>query len=134
MAVLLDTNALLWAEFHDPRLGAKSAQLIDDAVRTGRAFVCPISYWEVQLGINRNRIALSVTIEQWRQNHLAAGYIERAITGIDTMLMGKLPDLHGDPADRLVMAVAINAGLTLLTADEKILVWPGQLARQDTRR
>ena len=31
------------------------------------------------------------------------------------------------------MAVAINVGLTLLTSDEKILTWPGQLARMDTR-
>jgi PIN domain nuclease of toxin-antitoxin system len=133
MAILLDTNALLWTEFNDRRLGATARQAIGDAVLNGTAFICPISYWEVQVSINKKRLVFNLPIEQWRRNHFLAGYIERAITGIDTMLMGQLPDLHGDPADRLIMAVAINAGLTLLTADEKILAWPGQLARMDTR-
>ncbi len=66
-------------------------------------------------------------------DHAAAGYIERVITGIDTMLMGQLPDLHGHPADRLIMSAAINAGLTLPTADEKILAWPETIERMDTR-
>ena len=72
-------------------------------------------------------------IEQWRHDHLTAGYIERPITGLDTMLMAQLRDFHADPADRLISAVAINAGLTLLTADEKILRWNGQLQRIDSR-
>ena len=133
MTVLFDTNALLWTELNDRRLGAITRRTISEAVRNGNGFICPISYWEVQVSINKKRLIFNLPIEQWRRNHLRAGYIERAITGIDTMLMGQLPDLHGDPADRLVMAVAINAGLTLLTADEKILAWPGQLARMDTR-
>jgi PIN domain nuclease of toxin-antitoxin system len=87
----------------------------------------------VQLAINCKRMSLLVPIERWRSEHFAAGYIERTITGIDTMLMGQLPNLHGDPADRLIMAVAINAGLTLLTADEKNLAWPGKMERMDTR-
>jgi PIN domain nuclease of toxin-antitoxin system len=134
MPILLDTNALLWMEFGDHRLGNSATQTIDAALRVGEAFVCPISYWEVQLAIDRRKIVLSVQIEQWRRDHLVAGYIERAITGIDTMLMARLADFHADPADRLITAVAINAGLTLLTADEKILGWTGQVARQDTRR
>jgi PIN domain nuclease of toxin-antitoxin system len=133
MAFLLDTNALLWAELNDHRLGTVAAQTIDAAVRSGKAFICPISYWEVQLAINRRRVALAVPIEQWRQDHLAAGYIEQPISGVETILMAGLADFHSDPADRLITAVAINAGLTLLTADEKILQWPGQLSRRDTR-
>ncbi len=133
MAILLDTNALLWIELNDPRLGKLAAQLIDEAVRSREAFICPISYWEVQLVIDRKRLELAVPIEQWRQDHQTAGYIERAITGIDTLLMARLPDFHADPADRLITAVAINAGLKLLTADEKILAWTGNVARQDAR-
>lgn len=109
MGILLDTNALVWMEFDDPRLGNGAADRIDQERRAGQAFICPISDWEVHLAVNRNRMSLVVPLERWRNDHFAAGYIERAITGIDTMLMGQLPDLHGDPADRLIMAVAINA-------------------------
>ncbi len=133
MPILLDTNALVWMELGDPRLGLSARNRIDSELRTGSAFICPISYWEVQLLIDRKRLELTVPIECWRHDHLAAGYIERSITGIDTMLMARLAELHGDPADRLVMSVAINAGLTLLTADEKILAWPGKMERMDTR-
>jgi PIN domain nuclease of toxin-antitoxin system len=133
VAILLDTNALLWVELGDRRLGRNAATAIDAAVQIGEAFICPISYWEVQLAIDRGRIALSVPITQWRNDHLAAGYLERATTGIDTIQMARLRDFHADPADRLITAVAINAGLTLLTADEKILKWNGQLQRLDSR-
>jgi PIN domain nuclease of toxin-antitoxin system len=134
MAILLDTNALIWMEFDDPRLGRAAIQTIETERLANGAFICPISYWEVQLSIDRKRMNLSIPIEQWRRDHLAAGYIERAVTGVDTMLMAQLVDFHADPADRLIAAVAINAGLTLLTSDEKILAWPGRVARQDTRR
>ena len=39
--------------------------------------------------------------------------------------------MHGDPADRLLIAVASNAALTLVTADAKLLGWPGSVARMD---
>ncbi len=45
--------------------------------------------------------------------------------------MARLKDFHADPADRLITAVAVNAGLTLITSDRKILDWPGVLARLD---
>ena len=35
----------------------------------------------------------------------------------DTIAMAQLQDFHADPADRLITAVAINAGLTLITSD-----------------
>ncbi len=51
----------------------------------------------------------------------------------DTILQAQLIGLHKDPADRLLVAVSINAGFRLLTADEKILAWSGKLDRIDCR-
>jgi len=50
--------------------------------------------------------------------------------GIDAAL---LEDFHGDPADRLITATAKRLGATLLTADERILAWSGDLTRADAR-
>ena len=69
-----------------------------------------------------------------REDLLAAGYLERPISGSDTILMAKLANFHADPADRLIVAVAINAGFELLTSDQKILDWTGDLSRLDARR
>ena len=41
-----------------------------------------------------------------------------------------LPDFHADPADRLIVATALE-GHRLVTADRRILDWPGQLSRLD---
>lgn len=39
-----------------------------------------------------------------------------------------LPDLHSDPADRLIVATALD-GHRLVTADQRMLAWPGRLDR-----
>lgn len=35
----------------------------------------------------------------------------------------QLRSFHGDPADRMIVATALENGATLLTADSKILSW-----------
>jgi PIN domain nuclease of toxin-antitoxin system len=132
--LLVDTNALIWAEIADPRLGPIAAQWLVSAARSRQAFICPISFWEVQLAIDRRRLILAKPVETWRADLLAAGYHERPISGSDTILMAKLANFHADPADRLIVAVAINAGFELLTSEQKILDWTGDLPRLDARR
>ena len=45
---------------------------------------------------------------------------------------GLLTDLHGDPADRLILATALE-GHQLVTADVRLLDWPGAVGRLDAR-
>lgn len=132
--ILLDTNALVWFEIDDPRLGRNCARLISDAADLGQAFLCPISFWEIKLAIQRGRIRLDQPVATWRHNLLASGFVERPIDGADTIAMARLADFHADPADRLIVAVAINARLTLVTSDKKILAWGGALDRADARK
>ena len=53
------------------------------------------------------------------------------------MATAALHDFHADPADRFIMATALLHGATLITADDRILMWAGPLrwheARQDER-
>jgi PIN domain nuclease of toxin-antitoxin system len=44
-----------------------------------------------------------------------------------------LRDFHGDPADRLIVATALQLSATLTTADEKILNWKNLNLKQDAR-
>ncbi len=131
MTYLLDTNALLWFETDDRRLGKIASRTISEAASSGLVSLCPISFWEIELAIARRRVTLAEPIADWRKRILASGYVERPITGEDTIAMAQLADFHADPADRLITAVAINAGLTLITSDRKILDWPGVLPRID---
>jgi PIN domain nuclease of toxin-antitoxin system len=47
------------------------------------------------------------------------------------MLAGSLEGLHGDPADRFIVATAIVHDATLMTADAILLKWRNGLRRQD---
>jgi PIN domain nuclease of toxin-antitoxin system len=57
--------------------------------------------------------------------------VRRTIT--DRIAAAQLENFHADPADRLMVATVQELGATPLTADEKILAWPGQLDRRDAR-
>ena len=45
-----------------------------------------------------------------------------------------LVDLHGDPADRMIVATARLHGARLVTADHKLLDWSGSISRLDATR
>jgi PIN domain nuclease of toxin-antitoxin system len=56
-----------------------------------------------------------------------------AIDGRIGIRAAELEQLHRDPADRLIVASAIELGARLMTADQRILDWPGDLLRFDAR-
>ena len=51
------------------------------------------------------------------------GIQEHAVDGELAIAAAELPDTHGDPADRMLVATAVERGFTLLTADETLLAW-----------
>ena len=63
----------------------------------------------------------------FRRALLESGYVEMAITGAHAAAVAALPDLHKDPFDRILVAQAIVEGVTLLTADQAVLAYPGPI-------
>ena len=133
MSVVLDTNALVWAFEYDKALGSRAARLIDEAVTGGIAHVSAISFWELALKIRKGKFGLSRSIVAWRADVLRLGVREIAIDGSIGIMANELPDIHDDPADRLVVATALRLGATLVTSDGRLLAWTGALARIDAR-
>lgn len=78
----------------------------------------------------KGRLDLQVEVGAWRNTLLSDGLVEAVVDGEIAVRAGSLRDLHGDPADRIIVATAL-AGHQLLTADRKILDWPGKLHRFD---
>ncbi len=76
----------------------------------------------------KNRISFTPSLEYWHQTQLAQGLIEIPVNGKIAMRAGTLANFHGDPADRLIVSTALE-GYRLVTADERILNWHGQLDR-----
>ncbi|MBX9943157.1 MAG: type II toxin-antitoxin system VapC family toxin [Reyranella sp.] len=133
MSIVLDTNALVWAFVGDPALGGRTIRSIDEAVSAGVAHVSAISFWELALKIRKGKFALGKTIVDWRSDVLRLGVREVAVDGTIGIRANHLQGLHEDPADRLIVATALELGASLITSDAKLLAWKGPLACIDAR-
>ena len=102
--VLLDTNALLWLRSGDARLGAKARLTIDRALQEDELAISAISFWEAAMLRDKGRLRFPDDLGLWRRELLAQGVIEIPIDGDIAARAGALRDIHGDPADRLIVA------------------------------
>lgn len=75
---------------------------------------------------------MGLDLDAWRRDLLDKGVIEIMVDGGIAARAGLLPDVHGDPADRIIIATALE-GHRLMTADQRILDWSGSMSRLDAR-
>jgi PIN domain nuclease of toxin-antitoxin system len=115
------------------RMGSSARQLADEAIGMSDLAVSAISFWEVALLVRKARLHLAQSLRLWRRDLLERGAIELPLGGAACIAAAQLENFQADPADRLIVATAQDLGATLLTADEKILAWPGRLDRRDAR-
>lgn len=119
--ILLDTHVLIWLDEANARLGARAIEHIDKAFNAGALAVSAISFWETGMLIRKGRIRMDMDLAVWRSDFLEQGLREFPITGDIGIRASALTDFHGDPADRLVAATALQNSAVLMTADEQIL-------------
>ena len=131
--ILLDTHVMLWLRLGVPRLGTNARRKIDQAWQSNEVGVSAISFWEVAMLKDKGRIRFPMDVGRWRREQLAQGLIEISVDGEIATRAGLLPNMHGDPADRLIVATAL-AGHRLVIADQRILDWSGQLNRLDAAK
>lgn len=130
--ILVDTHVLLWLRFGDSRLGSRSRIMIEQALAVSNAAVSAISFWEVGMRVQKDQLDLGVDLRAWRRDLLDQGLAEIPVDGDVAARAGLMEGIHGDPADRVIVATALD-GHQLLTADRRILNWPGSLNRFDAR-
>lgn len=121
--LILDTHALVWLDEGSPRLGKMALQTIDQALASGQLGVCTISFWEIAMLIRKKRLNIQMKLDLWRLELLQNGLREIPLQGSTAIRAGQLMDFHGDPADRMIIATALENGASLMTADRKILDW-----------
>lgn len=115
MIALLDTHALLWWLFDDPRLGPEARDVIGDPANV--VFVSAVSVWEIAIKRAVGKLEAPHDVPDRIDD---AGF-ERLPVGFDhAERVGTLPRHHGDPFDRLLIAQALVEGATLVTSDRRI--------------
>ncbi|HVT05411.1 MAG TPA: type II toxin-antitoxin system VapC family toxin [Thermoanaerobaculia bacterium] len=132
--ILLDTHALIWLISTNSSLGRSSKESIDRAFATDQVCVSAVSFWEVAMLASKRRITLNDKVSVWRSNVLKLGIVEIPFRGDIAIAAVELPRLHGDPADRAIVATAMLHEAILYTADDRLLRWRSPLRRFDARK
>ncbi len=86
------------------------------------------SIWEVVIKAGLGRADFSVEAGLLRRGLLDNGYLELPISSAHALAVGRLPDHHRDPFDRILVAQAIEEGIELLTADRAVAKYPGPVS------
>ncbi len=116
IAAVFDTHIWVWSAAGDPR-----AEILRSF--SGTAIVSAISQWEVSMLAMKGRLTLLPDEESWFSSNLEPPVSLAPLTAEISLASCRLPDFHGDPADRIIVATAITLGIPLITADEKIIRW-----------
>ena len=88
--------------------------------------VSAISVWEIAVKFSLGKLVLPLPIEEWYAlAQTYPGIVIEALDPLDTIASTQLPgELHKDPADRILIAIARRYEIPLLTVDTKILNYP----------
>lgn len=123
--LICDTHVLVWLDEGNSRLGANALQAMNKALATGQLAVASISFWEIAMLVEKGRLDIRIELDVWRLELLQNGLLEIPLQGSTALRAGQLQAFHGDPADRMIVATALENSATLMTADRKILGWDG---------
>lgn len=127
--IQLDTSVLIWLRSGHRRLGAETSEILERAWVSGRGrgighLVLGNSDAETE-----GRLALAGDVNEWRKGLIQNGLNEIAVDGQIGARAAVLADFHPDPADRIIVATALESGCPLVTSDRRILGWSGPLHR-----
>ncbi len=120
--ILLDTHAALWTS-EQGRLSPKAEEEIRGAhAQSVGVFISPISAWELGMLIARGRLALPLPPASWFDQLAESGVVWAPLTPQVLIDASFLPGrIHGDPADRILVATARTFGYRLMTRDRALL-------------
>ena len=125
MKLLLDTCTFLWLLSGDAQLSARAADTFRDP--ESDVFLSVASAWEIATKYASGRLVLPERPEKFVPDmRKARGIDSLAIDEESALHASRLPWLHRDPFDRLLVSQAIVHGMTLLTPDPIMSKYPAR--------
>jgi len=126
-SLLLDTHLLVWGAKQPERLSKEAAASIADP--ENELFFSAVSIWEIAIKQGLKKPDFDIDARTLRRRLLENGYRELALTGEHGASIELLPPIHSDPFDRILIAQASCAEMTLLTSDSVIAKYPGPIRK-----
>lgn len=115
MRLLLDTHLLLWAAARSKRLPREARELLEND--DNDVYYSAASIWEIAIKSSLRRRDFRIDLAQLLDTLPEMGLIELPITAVHAAGVARLPPIHRDPFDRLLIAQSLVEPLTLLTND-----------------
>lgn len=120
---LLDTHALVfWATRTE--VSDKFIEFFDNQEKGGSLFVSSITFWEIALLSEKGKIQIS-DVRRWRAELFQNTKLWEVDPDASSMMASvRLPTIHKDPFDRLLIAQAQRLEALLVTKDQRIRKYP----------
>lgn len=123
MRILLDTCTFLWLVSEPEALSLPAVEAIES--HENEVFLSSVSAWEIGLKHGLGKLPLpqppELYVPRWRAHHL----VEPLPLHEPAVLhLHRLPRLHNDPFDRMLVCQAIEHEMTILTPDASIRQYP----------
>jgi PIN domain nuclease of toxin-antitoxin system len=114
MSLLLDTHVVLWWLADAPQLPDEIKDRLD---HEPDVYISPATIWEIAIKQALGKLPEPANLEEEVRR---SGFREVPITGEHAVTAGRLPLVHRDPFDRMLVAQARCEDLTLVTHDPLI--------------
>ena len=124
MNVLLDTHILIWALENNPSLSEKARNVIIRG--ENMVFVSSASVWEISIKRAMGKLEAPDNLLEELISHR---FSLLNINAEHAQLAGKLPLIHKDPFDRMLVAQAKIEKLTLISNDSFIAQYKVKLLK-----
>jgi PIN domain nuclease of toxin-antitoxin system len=125
--LLLDTCTALWAALGAPELSSRARELFEDPDQD--VYLSAVSAWEVSLKYALGKLPLprppDLLFPELRER---GGIQSLPLDEAAALQLFRLPPLHRDPFDRMLVCQAIVEGMVILTPDEDIRRYPVRTA------
>ena len=115
--ILVDTHVVVWLAFDQNKVSRKARVAIDHARKSAAGLaISEITLLELATLARKGRIHLESFLEE-----VESRFVVLSMSGKVCARAAELPETYPkDPADRMIGATALVAGLSLLTADRQI--------------
>ena len=121
--IVLDTHTWIWLAGGSDKLSKRARRRCE---RASILIVPAISTWEVAMLVRKGRIGFDRDVQLWIGQALTLPGIRlEPLTPAIAVRSTRLPgDPHGDPADRMIIATAMEHGAPIITRDKQIRDYP----------